>query len=582
MNNFQRACSFFSCFLAVALLAILSSCTKIGPEKIWDNPYDPQGVNWFPPTLSHKNDTVVAINDQVPLNAEGHDSNGSIAGYLWSFDHGVTWDTAQTHVWTLAETGTHVAYVRAIDNDHIQSPSDSFQVSVHSYVPVITNVRDTVVSQQASVTITVTAFDTNSTVGKYYWGGPQPGWTDSTTVPQKTFTNPQGGALTVRWGVVDDDGNSVSDTLTVLFNRGPGSVTLVEPAAGSPAPFVSYNFVDQEGRTKLSFNATDPDGSADTLTYSLYLGTGQNALSLAFTGRALSYTAENMQASTVYFWKLRVKDLFGDSLENSGSFTTAAAPGAPRGMKLVRSGSKSFLMGQAGFDASEVPVHAVSFSYHFWMDTTEVTKKDFSTVLGLVPDQSTGVSVLPAANCTWYDAALYCNARSRLENKDTVYSYQSIVGTKGNKCTLSGLSVNLEAGGYRLPTEAEWEYACRAGTQTLFFWSTSQIDAETYAWLAEYSSNQPHSVAAKLPNAFGLYDMAGNVWEWCNDWFGADYYSTGPASSDPVGPASGQERSIRGGSFRTTYYFAQSATRSKMKPETADPSIGFRAVLINK
>lgn len=568
------------------ILGAMASCTKIGPEKNWNNPYDPQGGNWHPPTLTHKNDTVAAINDQVVLNAEGHDDNGSIAGFAWSFSRGAAWDTVwlpviETHSWTIAETGAEAVYVRAVDNDHIASATDSFFVSVHSYVPVITKIRDTVVSQQASVTITVNASDTNSTIEKYFWGGLQPGWTDSTTVSQKTFTNPQGGPLTVRWGVVDDDGNSVTDTFTLLFNRGPKSVTLVNPTPGSPASFISYNFVDQEGRINVGFIATDPDSNADTLTYRLYLDTVQNTISPVYTGRAQTYTAEHMQAVKVYFWKIRVKDLFGDTIENSGSFSTAAAPGAPRGMKLVRSGSKSFIMGQVGFNASEGPLHNVIFSYHFWIDSTEVTRKDFSTILGLAPDLSTGAGALPAANCTWYDAALYCNARSKLENKDTVYSYQSIIGTKGKKCALSGLGINLTTVGYRLPTEAEWEYACRAGTQTLFFWGMLPIDAITYAWLSGYSGNQTHSIAAKKPNAFGLYDMAGNVWEWCNDWFNATYYSVSPAS-DPVGPSSGQERSIRGGSFQTAYYFAQSAARSKMKPESADSTIGFRAVLINK
>jgi formylglycine-generating enzyme required for sulfatase activity len=346
------------------------------------------------------------------------------------------------------------------------------------------------------------------------------------------------------------------------------------------APFVSYNFVDLEGRIKLSFSGTDPDGSADTLTYSLYLGSSQNNLFLADSGRSQSFIAQHIMASSVYFWKLRVKDLFGDSIQAFGSFTTAAPPGAPGGMKLIRSGSKSFVMGQTGFDPSEVPQHSVLFTYHFWMDSAEVSQKDYSTIMGLSPDQSSD-GALPAANCTWFDAALYCNARSKQENKDTVYSYQSIIGTKGKKCTLTGLSINLDAGGYRLPTEAEWEFACRAGTQTLFFWGIDHIDADANAWLADYSNNQTHAIATKLPNAFGLYDMAGNVWEWCNDWFDTQYYSTSP-SENPTGPQSGQERSIRGGSFRTTYYFAQCATRSKMKPEIADASIGFRAILVNR
>ena len=581
----MRSSRFFIALIMGLALGALSSCTKIGPEKIWNNPHDPQGADWFPPTLTHKNDTIVAVSDTVRLGAEGHDANGSIAGFAWSFDHGVSWDTAwlpalQKHTWSKGETGPHPVYVRAIDNDYIASPPDSFSVSVHRYVPVLTKVRDTVVSQQALVTIKVNAFDTNSAITKYYWSDQQSGWTDSTSLPRKTFSQPLGGPLTVRWGVADND-TVVVDTFRILFNRGPAAAFLVEPNGASPAPFLSYNYVDQDGRITLSFSGIDPDGIADTLTYTLFLGASQNGLSPAVSGRSQSYIADSMQASTIYFWKLRAKDLFGDSIENSGSFTTAAAPGAPRGMKLVRSGSKSFVMGQAGFDASESPQHSVTFSYHFWMDTVEVTRKDYATILGLAPDQSPGADALPAANCTWYDAALYCNARSRMESRDTVYSYQAITGTKGNKCTLSGLAVNLDAGGYRLPTEAEWEYACRAGTQTLFFWGADRIDAETYAWLVDYSGNQTHPVAFKQPNAFGLYDMAGNVWEWCNDWFGTDYYSSSP-SSDPAGPASGQERSIRGGSFLTTYYFAQSGTRSKIKPETSDASIGFRAVLINR
>ena len=222
-------------------------------------------------------------------------------------------------------------------------------------------------------------------------------------------------------------------------------------------------------------------------------------------------------------------------------------------------------------------MHTVTFSYHFWIDSTEVTLKDYTAVLGLSPSSS----MLPVVNCTWFDAALYCNARSRREDKDTVYSYQAIVGSKGNKCTLTGLSADLSVTGYRLPTEAEWEYACRGGSSTLFYWGGDAIDDDTYAWLQDYSGNQIHPVAGKTPNAFGLFDMAGNAWEWCNDWFSAGYYTVNPIT-DPAGPANGQQRCIRGGSFQTAAYFAQSATRSEMQPENAASSIGFRVVLVNR
>ena len=569
--------------IAAMPVFMLFSCTKIGEDKQWNSPYDPSGVNWYPPVLSHHADTTVAINAAVAFAANGHDVNGSIAEYAWSFNQGQTWDTArlaalEIHSWSRSEIGMHPVWVRALDNDGLLSATDSFHVSVHSYIPLISHVADTVVSQQADVVIAVSAYDTNSIISSFYWSA-QPGvWTDSTAVGSKTFSHPQGGPLVVWWGVADGDGNWVKDSFKILFNRGPTSVSLIDPSSAAPAQFASYNFVDETGRVRLTYKGIDPDGNADTLRYRLFLGT--SAMNLVYSGRAETFIAENMLAQTRYNWVLRVTDLFGDSTESSGFFTTAAAPGAPRGMSLVRSASKNFIMGQSSFDASEAPAHMVTFSYHFWMDSTEVTQKDFSTVLGLASGQSAPVAA-PVVNCTWYDAALYCNARSRRDDKDTVYSYQAIVGTKGNKSTLTGLTIDLTAGGYRLPTEAEWEYACRAGGTTLFYWGDDAIDADSYAWLMEYSNNQLHAVAAKKPNAFGLFDMAGNAWEWCNDWFSPDYYTAAPLT-DPTGPLSGQQRCIRGGSYQTASYFAQSATRSKMQPETAMPSIGFRAVLINR
>jgi formylglycine-generating enzyme required for sulfatase activity len=585
MNNTRPVFIIILFFMMTALMSIAPSCTKMGDEKVWNNPYDSLGVNWSPPSIVHHNDTTAAINDTVKLFASGSDENGYIAGYAWSFDHGALWDTAwlpamQPHIWKQSETGAHVVWVRSVDNDGLVSAIDSFVVNVHSYVPVIAQVRDTVVSQLASVAINVVASDTNSDIGKYYWGDSTGSWTDSTDVPQKVFTHPQGGPLIVRWGVVDDDGNCVTDTFTLLFNRGPVSIKMVEPS-GIVAPFLSYNYVTAEGGVRFSYTATDPDGDADTLTYKLYLGTASGNMPVVYDGRNISFIAENIQALTMYYWKLVVRDLFGDSLETSGFFTMDTAPGAPVGMSLIRSGSQSFVMGQTGYDSSEAPKHTVSFSYHFWMDSTEVTGKKFAAVMGLSSSLSNDSAMLPDVNCTWFDAVLYCNARSRKENRDTVYSYQSISGTAGNKCILTGVSADLSVGGYRLPTEAEWEYACRGNTQTLFFWSDDQIDAETYAWLEPYSDSQAHVVANKGANAFGLFDMAGNVWEWCNDWFGARYYTTSP-TTDPSGPATGQERVIRGGSFQNAYYFAQSGTRSKVKPSVANTSIGFRTVLINK
>ena len=162
----------------------------------------------------------------------------------------------------------------------------------------------------------------------------------------------------------------------------------------------------------------------------------------------------------------------------------------------------------------------------------------------------------PVENVTWCDAVLFCNELSKKAGKDTLYMYTNIIGYAGNGCTeLTGIRCNTLRNGYRLPTEAEWEYAYRAGTITDYYWGgsyprTTQDDSlrmdSNAVWFGNYRFIT-WPVASKKPNAWGLYDMAGNVSEWCNDWFDWTYPST--AQADPMGPDSGNYRVFRGGSF---------------------------------
>ncbi len=269
-----------------------------------------------------------------------------------------------------------------------------------------------------------------------------------------------------------------------------------------------------------------------------------------------------------------------------------------RNMKYIPGGT--FQMGSTTGHSDEKPVHTVSVS-SFWMDKTEVTQSEYSTLMASTYpgfsapfwNSSYGKgSNYPAYYVNWYDAVLYCNARSKRDGLDTVYSYTSIKDIPGNDCKLEGLFIDLSKEGFRLPTEAEWEYAARAGTTTEYYWGNDSVEAtvKQYAWYkknalekywttphAEKEGTQP--VATKLSNGFGLYDMSGNLWEWCNDWYERAYYASS-LESDPVGPSSGWTRVMRGGSWFRNVAYLRLAFRNGNSPNGGFYyGSGFRVVL---
>jgi formylglycine-generating enzyme required for sulfatase activity len=266
--------------------------------------------------------------------------------------------------------------------------------------------------------------------------------------------------------------------------------------------------------------------------------------------------------------KLVAYDTLGDS---SWSDERIIEVKCPKGMRMINGGT--FSMGQIG---TAEPVHSVTLS-PFFMDTTEVTQADYFTLMGVNPSCFTGDMQRPVEGVSWFDAVLYCNARSKRDGCDTVYSYTTVTGTPGNGCSyLGNLNIDMIKSGYRLPTEAQWEYACRAGTTTKYFWGDDSSDGDSYAWTFSNSGKITHAVAMLLPNAWGLYDMSGNVWEWVNDWFGG--YPNN-SQIDPTGPENGERRIRRGCSMY--YYLSQLnwAIRSSGDPVFISNDEGFRCVL---
>jgi formylglycine-generating enzyme required for sulfatase activity len=272
------------------------------------------------------------------------------------------------------------------------------------------------------------------------------------------------------------------------------------------------------------------------------------------------------------------------------------------GMVLVTSGGKSFVMGSQVGGADELPLHSVSFTADFWMDETEVTQLEYDRLMSeaysdyITTDWHEPYGLgdeYPAYSLYWGDAVLYCNARSRASGLDSVYTYSEILGTPGGLCELVDPVTDFSADGFRLPTEAEWEYACRAGSSHDFYWDrdhdpypateadSSEIDTQAIWWSNSWSLgvDDPlfgaYPVASRTANGYGLYDMAGNLYEWCHDWYGP--YGSEDVT-DPTGAASGSWHTVRGGSWGNDVYYLRSSNRTFHVPDYAYYFIGFRAV----
>jgi formylglycine-generating enzyme required for sulfatase activity len=225
--------------------------------------------------------------------------------------------------------------------------------------------------------------------------------------------------------------------------------------------------------------------------------------------------------------------------------------------ELVQITAGKFLMGaKAEPDATPHEVTVSSFA----MDKYLVTQEQFQKVMGSNPSRWKQ-DKNPVEQVRWSDAVRYCNKRSELEGLEPCYNLENW------KC-------DFEATGYRLPTEAEWEYACRAGTTTDYFWGATPDKAKDYAWFDKNSGGRPKPVGQKKPNPWGLFDMAGNVWQWCNDFYKVDYYKDS-AKTDPRGPESGQNKVVRGGAWRFSADNCRSGYRYNESPGYADVCFGY-------
>ena len=202
----------------------------------------------------------------------------------------------------------------------------------------------------------------------------------------------------------------------------------------------------------------------------------------------------------------------------------------------------------------------------YYIATTEVTQGLYKEVVESLPDQDKLDDNLPVVNVSWYDAVLFCNALSKKVGLDTAYRYKSV----GDKNFLEGLEIDYSVEAIRLPTEMEWEIAAHGGVmETTYYWGYEP--ASDYAYYGQ--TKGPVKVASKKPNAYGLYDMAGNVAEWVNDWY-ANYSTTD--SKNPIGPTTGKNKCIRGGGWADKVAKLAPKERDKKDPLYSGVTLGFR------
>jgi len=224
---------------------------------------------------------------------------------------------------------------------------------------------------------------------------------------------------------------------------------------------------------------------------------------------------------------------------------------AVTGMKFVWIPPGEFMMGSKDGASYEKPVHRVVIRNGFWMGKFAVTQGAWEAVMGSNPSYFKGDPRLPVES---------------IRLNDVQYFIRKVNSRTGKR--------------FRLPSEAEWEYACRAGTTTRYSFGDNESSLNQYGWFDGNSGGRMHPVGERLPNGWGLYDMHGNVWEWCSDWYDAGYYGKSP-ESDPQGSSSGNYRVVRGGSWLHFPLHMRSAHRNWFSADLRNWRIGFRLVQEN-
>jgi len=430
-----------------------------------------------------------------------------------------------------------------------------------------------------NVTVNVDATDTDGTIAevRFYFDG---NGLDADTNFPYSYSIPTGsyneGAHTIKATAKDNDGAETSSQINITLTTGitpPPTPTLVSPTNGSTVEDLTptFDWSDATGATSYTIlvdnNSTFASPEINqSPTISIYT------------------PGSNLTAGT-YYWKVLATNEAGSSSYSTVWEVFVINGSTPSGFVYVQGGT--FTMGDHFSESDsedELPLHSVTLSdYH--IGATEVTQKEWTDIMGSNPASGYGLGdTYPVYYVSWYEIIKYCNLRSIAEGLTPVYTISSstdpaVWGTvpTSTNTTWNAAICNWSANGYRLPSEAEWEYASRGGIHNAdnlrYSGCNLETDLTNYAWYSANSGSSTHPVGTKLPNQLGLYDMSGNLCEWCWDWYGS---YTSDSVTNPYGTTTGSYRVGRGGVWYAIALHCRVVDRFYSFPYYSNFPLGFR------